>query len=204
MLLGGDELSNTQEGNNNPYCQDKRTYLVRTGTSMTGKQAFSGIHEKDDSASQGAPEFPAAFLFAGRKRTRRARADVLWCHPDGREMDYGDWANHDLRAFGVLLCGGGLCGLDTEGRKREDDTMLILFNAGGHDVTFALPAPETLLCTGAESPQGPWEFVSGMDMPAAGGDPPARGDGDFREGDRIADGRITVEAFSTAVLCAPR
>ncbi len=196
MLLGGDELSNTQEGNNNPYCQDNELTWYDWDLDDR-KRAFLAFTKKMAALRKAHPSFRRRFFLRGEMGEEGAR-DVFWWHPDGREMDHGDWANHGLRAFGVLLCGGGLHGLDAAGRKREDDTMLVLFNAGERDATFMLPAPETLFCAGTDSPQDPWEFVSGMDMPAASGDV------GFREGDRIENGRMLVEAFSTVALRSPR
>jgi len=34
----------------------------------------------------------------------------------------------------------------------------------------------------ADSSQGPWEFVAGMDMPVPAEEPPVSGNGDFHEG----------------------
>lgn len=196
MLLGGDELSNTQEGNNNPYCQDNELAWYDWDLDER-KRAFLDFTKKMVALRKAHPSFRRRFFLRGETNDEGAR-DVFWWHPEGREMGHDDWTDHGLRAFGVLLCGGGLHGLDAAGRKREDDTMLTLFNAGERAATFALPAPETLLCAGTDAPQGPWEFVSGMDMPAD-----SKGGG-FREGDRVEDGRILVEAFSTVVLRAPR
>ena len=196
MLLGGDELSNTQEGNNNPYCQDNELTWYDWNLDDR-KRAFLAFTRKMAALRKAHPSFRRRFFLRGETDDQGAR-DVFWWHPDGREMTRDDWTNHGLQAFGVLLCGGGLHGLDAAGRKREDDTMLVLFNAGSCDATFALPPPETLLCVGTDSPQGLWEFVCGMDMPGVSGDE------GFREGDRIADGRMLVEAFSTVALRLPR
>lgn len=41
LLYGGDEFANTQEGNNNPYCQDNDTTWIKWNRTETGRELFA-------------------------------------------------------------------------------------------------------------------------------------------------------------------
>jgi glycogen operon protein len=140
MLSGGTELSHTQHGNNNAYCQDNE---------------ISWYHWDLDQRQQDFLAFvrhTAAFRKAhGSFRRRRflsgepaedGRRDVIWWHPVGREMTTEDWHNPRLRVLGMLLDGTLLLETDPRGHPVRDDSLLVLFNAG-RPVRFVLPdAPD--------------------------------------------------------------
>lgn len=136
MILGGDELSRTRRGNNNPYCQDneitwydwelderEQNFLefVRTLT------AFRKEH----------PSFRRRH-FLDPADEEDGTGDVLWWHPEGREMTQDDWHDDNLRAFGYLLRGMDL-EPDPQGHPRRDDSFLVLMNQSDAPVEFELP-----------------------------------------------------------------
>lgn len=137
MILGGDELSRTQQGNNNAYCQDNEVSWYDWSLDVRQKRFLQFVKD----------------LIALRKahRTFRRRRfltgvaddvgikDAMWWHPKGREMTDHDWNGNGLRAFGLLLRGDRILGTDSMGRPLEDETLLLLFNASDKAVTFDLP-----------------------------------------------------------------
>ncbi len=147
MLLGGDELSRTQQGNNNAYCQDNELSWYHWDLDerqrrflefVRGVIAFRRSH----------PTFRRRHFLTGEPGPGGYK-DVIWVHPEGRAMTIEDWTSPRLQALGMLLHGDLLREVDSRGRRIRDDTLLVLCNAGGA-TRFVLPEP----------PQGRgWEVV---------------------------------------------
>ena len=138
MLLGGDELSRTQGGNNNAYCQDNDVswYDWRLGES---ERAFLAFVRR-------------AFAFRAKHRVLRRSTflsgevdadgcvDVVWWHPSGAAMRDEDWEAAGATAVGMLLCADALRRADpdpSEGGTHEA-SVLVLFG-GRHPEPFVLP-----------------------------------------------------------------
>jgi glycogen operon protein len=51
-----------------------------------------------------------------------------------------DWANPEMRCFGLRLAGDAVEEVDARGNRVVDDTLLILLNAHHEAVPFVLPA----------------------------------------------------------------
>ena len=117
MILAGDEMGNSQDGNNNAYAQDNPTGWL------------------DWSGAGGELEQVLRDLVAFRRQSGLSQDDYLkgegegpvacWLHPRGGPMAEGDWQDGDLRVFGLRL-------------DLAAGPLLFLFNAGG-DADFALP-----------------------------------------------------------------
>ena len=151
MILGGDEISRTQKGNNNAYCQDNEINWYDWDLDERRKEFLEFV--------KGVIAFRKAHDNFRRRRFLKGDIDeegvrdVLWWHPEGREMNNDDWTDSGLHAFGFLLRGDCIHSRDERGRDLLDGTFLILSNAGKADVAFALPHEP------AGSPTG-WEVVS--------------------------------------------
>ncbi len=177
MLLHGDEMGRTQQGNNNTYAQDSE---------------LSWVHW--DRADQPLVEFTAAVarLRAEHPTFRRKRFftgeqvrgsygekvdDIVWLHLDGRPMGDDEWDGGE-QAIGMFLNGNGIAGKDERGQRITDDHFLIYFNADG-DAEVTLP---------------PLEFAAGWDVVIdTGGDADADGSYD-------AEGTFTLTSRSLVVL----
>jgi glycogen operon protein len=140
MILGGDELSRTQRGNNNAYCQDSDVswYDWRLDDR---KKSFLEFVRLLVSFRQAHPAFRRRHFLSGKAMPGTSVKDVAWWHPDGREMNEGDWHNGELSTLGMMLSGLGLQEVDWRCRPITDDSFLILFNGGNKSVRFTLPEP---------------------------------------------------------------
>ncbi len=141
MILGGDELSRTQLGNNNAYCQDNEISWY-DWTTTPRQQSFFDFMRLLIDFRRAHPTFRRRHFLRGRHSEHSAH-DVTWWHPEGREMSGGDWHNGDLHAIGMLLSGEGLHEVDWRCRPITDDTFLILCNSGPRSARFTLPDPPT-------------------------------------------------------------
>lgn len=135
MILAGDEFGQTQDGNNNAYCQDNEiTWLnwEKADDSLT-RSAAAAIALRRDLEGFVDTNFGNADLSDG-KATR-------WHHPEGREMTEDDW--HD----------GGLRCLAKRITTASDCDILMIFNAGD-PAEFTLPDGEWVqrLDTSADDP----------------------------------------------------
>jgi glycogen operon protein len=140
MLLGGDEMGRTQQGNNNAYCQDNAVSwydwdpagmdadLLAFTTSCI---ALRGQH----------PVFRRRSFFQGRPIHEGSADDVDWLGPDGEELTHDDWVAGGTGVLGMYLNGGGIDEPDARGGQVSDDCFLLLFNASATDVAFLLPGP---------------------------------------------------------------
>jgi glycogen operon protein len=138
MLLGGDELSHTQNGNNNTYCQDNE--LTWLDWSLTPeKAAFLGFVKKVVRVWKGQPVFQRRHFFQGRSIRGTDIKDISWIAPDGHEMTDEAWAEGFTKCLGVRLAGDIIGEVDERGRDIVGDTLLVMLNAHWEAVPFALP-----------------------------------------------------------------
>jgi glycogen operon protein len=135
MLLGGDELCRTQEGNNNGYCQDNELSWYdwkladESGDMLKFVTRLIALREAH-------PVFRRSSFFVGTRAGELP--DVWWCRPDGRRMARRDWDSDDGQ-LGVFLNGEALRTPGRHGEVIKDDSFLLLFNANHELATFVLP-----------------------------------------------------------------
>ena len=138
MLSGGDEIGRTQRGNNNAYCQDSD--ISWTNWSLDGDaRAFFDFVRHLIALRRSQPVLRRRRFFLGRSIRGAAVKDVAWLDTDAREMTDAAWAAPQARRLGVLLAGDAIDEVDERGRQIRGDSLLILLNADGSPVDFALP-----------------------------------------------------------------
>jgi len=152
MLLQGDELSRTQHGNNNAYCQDNELSWVDWDLAPDALNLLEFTKEVIRLRKQH-PVFRRGKFFYGRRVRGAEVKDLTWFRPDGKEMTEEDWTNPLTRSFALRLDGEALDELDGHGQPLVDDTLLLMINAYWEPMSFVLPAHkaeltwETLLDT---------------------------------------------------------
>jgi len=136
MMLGGDELSRTQQGNNNAYCQDNEINWY--DWDLDEREAlFLEFVQQVIAFRKAHNSFRRHYFLTGQADEAGVK-DARWWHPGGREMMGEDWV-YDLHAFGLLLRGDRIRGTTERGEPLQDDTLLLLFNAREIPVLFLLP-----------------------------------------------------------------
>ena len=139
MLLAGDELGRTQEGNNNAYCQDSELSWVNWD--LAGSQAALLDFARDLAVLRREhPVFRRRRFFRGRPEGGDGLADIAWLTPSGQEMTDRDWSTPYARAMMVFLNGDAISEPGPRGEPVRDDSFLILLSAHHEPLTFTLPA----------------------------------------------------------------
>jgi glycogen operon protein len=129
MILAGDELGNSQDGNNNAYCQDNEI----------GWTDWAGLDDPFLDFCRQAVAFRKAHPVLRQERFltgetgEDGRIEIAWYRPDGGFMDDGAWNDDELRVLGVYLSKSA----NAPETETMDDLFLI-FNAGG-DCEFHVP-----------------------------------------------------------------
>eukprot|EP01117_Protostelium_nocturnum_P017862 TRINITY_DN734_c0_g1_i1.p1 TRINITY_DN734_c0_g1~~TRINITY_DN734_c0_g1_i1.p1 ORF type:complete len:1342 (-),score=550.59 TRINITY_DN734_c0_g1_i1:151-4176(-) len=138
MLLGGDELSMTQGGNNNTYCQDNDiTHFNWKNTEDSDHQDFLDFVEKMISIRHTQKVLQRRRHFQGR--TRKGVKDITWYLPDGREPHSNDWHNPGEQCLGYIMDGNAINEVSERGTRIVGDTLLILINGSFNNVEFKIP-----------------------------------------------------------------
>jgi glycogen operon protein len=138
MLLGGDELGRTQQGNNNAYCQDGELSWFHWPPSETGRRLMA-YTRRLIALKQANPVFHRRMFFQGRRIQGSAVKDLAWFGPDGHEMTDEEWQNSLSRGLGLRLAGDAIEEVDDMGEPIVGDTFLVLLNAHHEPVSFVLP-----------------------------------------------------------------
>ena len=115
MLLAGDEIRRTQQGNNNAYCQDNELSWVdwELGERADGLLEFTRRLLRLRAEH---PVFRRSAFLTGEEHRGSGAPDVWWFRPDGRRMSQADWARGDAFALGAFLNGAEIPTQTAEGR----------------------------------------------------------------------------------------
>ncbi|MGK7223365.1 glycogen debranching protein GlgX [Kocuria flava] len=142
MVLHGDELGRTQDGNNNTYCQDNELSWIDWET-MDGPltefvAAVTQLRHQH-------PTFRRSNFFDGRPvemdedDAGRPMPDIAWLNTDGSPMKPADWDEPLSRSLGMWLNGHGIAGVDMRGRPITDVNFIVYFNSNPEPVKYKLP-----------------------------------------------------------------
>ncbi len=107
MLLAGDEMGRTQQGNNNAYCQDNEiTWLDWSPEAVDDE--LSAFVRSMISFSLAHPLFRRRHFFQGRAVKGADVRDIVWFEPSGAEMSDQAWEHDHARCLGVRYAGAAL------------------------------------------------------------------------------------------------
>ncbi|HEY4703891.1 MAG TPA: glycogen debranching enzyme, partial [Streptosporangiaceae bacterium] len=132
MLLGGDELGRTQQGNNNAYCQDNEIAWLDWSQPDKELQDFT---TRLVTLRKQHPVFRRRRFLAGAEAS-----ELQWFTPQGTGMTSGDWSDSGALAIGLYLDGSDDPDHAADGTPLLDDDFLVLVNAWWEPLEFVLPA----------------------------------------------------------------
>lgn len=132
MILAGDELGRTQQGNNNAYCQDNElNWLNWDDNSLYAQElkpflaSLTALRKKYSMLSH------HSFIHKGDKK---CTVDITWFHPSGFEMKKDDWHSNNAATLGYLI----------QEKNQNSPALLCLFHAGTEAIEFQLPEIESI------------------------------------------------------------
>jgi isoamylase len=135
MLLAGDEICRTQNGNNNAYCQDNPIGWI-DWNSTPDDQAMVEFVSALVAMRKRHAAFRRATFFHGRPIRGTTVKDIVWLAPRGTEMTERDWNDPNSHALGMFLSGEAIEDDDERGRPIADDNFLLLLNNSDKTVIF--------------------------------------------------------------------
>jgi glycogen operon protein len=138
MLLGGDEISRSQGGNNNGWCQDNEISWFSWDIDDAARRQLA-FTQRLIALRRAHPVFHRRDFLSGRDLSGSGLPDAWWFRPDGRRMTGHDWGS-GAHCLGLFLNGEGLTAPGEEGERVEDDSFLLLFNGSGEPCRFTIPA----------------------------------------------------------------
>jgi isoamylase len=138
MLLAGDEMGRTQQGNNNAYCQDNEISWLDWRLAETEENLLA-FTEAVASLRREHPVFRRRRFFRGRRGPDDELSDITWLTPSGQEMAQEDWQTGYAQALAALLNGEAISEPDPRGGKIVDAKFLLLFNSHREPIMFTLP-----------------------------------------------------------------
>ena len=123
MLAAGDELGHSQQGNNNPYCQDNAI------TWIDWSQADPALIDFCAALIRLRRELlPLGEHWHDDARDADGNDGLRWLRPDGEPLQGEHWHDHASRSIGLRI-----------GRSGPARPLLLLINAGPQPVDWLLP-----------------------------------------------------------------
>jgi isoamylase len=133
MLLGGDEMGRTQQGNNNAYCQDNQITWYDWDAADQDLLTFT---TQLVALRKAHPVFRRQRFLAGAA----AATEIDWYTPAGTAMTGTDWSDPSALAIAIYLDGSDEPDRAADGSPLLDDDFLILVNAWWQPLDFTIPA----------------------------------------------------------------
>ena len=137
LLLAGDELSRTQQGNNNAYCQDNEINWLNW--SLTSEQQQFLDFVKQLIALRKSENLLRLRQFVHASDAGDNPVQINWTSPSGEEMQESQWTETFARCVGLVLTD-----------QAAAECLFIVFNSSRENVEFAFPVA---------SPQQRWRCV---------------------------------------------
>jgi glycogen operon protein len=138
MLLSGDEIGRSQQGNNNAYCQDNERTWLNWDLTESNEALLDFVRQLIYFRRQH-PAFRRRKWFQGRSIRGSEIGDLSWYNPDGGEMTEDQWNAGFAKAVGIFLNGDAIATAGKWGERVMDDSFLLFFNAHYEMLEFTIP-----------------------------------------------------------------
>ena len=139
MLVAGDELGKTQNGNNNAYCPDNEISWINWQN--TDKELLD-FTKKLTQFQHAHPVFCRRRWFKGKPIHGSGVEDIAWFLPNGDIMNDENWSHDFAKSLGVFLNGKAIPSDGPKGERIIDNNFYIVFNAYDGELPYALPPEE--------------------------------------------------------------
>jgi glycogen operon protein len=139
MICGSDELSRTQQGNNNAYCQDNEISWYHWDLTPEKRDFLEFVRYVIQLKRQN-PVLRRRKFFQGRPLRGLGVKDVSWYGSNGKELPDEAWNAPSMRGLGVRLAGEMADEYDEQGNPVVGQTLFFALNAHHEAVTFQLPS----------------------------------------------------------------
>jgi glycogen operon protein len=134
MILAGDEIGNSQGGNNNAYCQDNETGWIDWDAA---DQDFLAFARELIAFRKAHPILRQNRFLHAQERALDGMEDLFWWRADGQPMTQADWDDGNSR----VLCAELRMASGKPVYGEREDAIFLAFNASHEDVTVMLPEP---------------------------------------------------------------
>jgi glycogen operon protein len=136
MVLSGDEIGHTQQGNNNAYCQDNEISWLDWDDSDEDLRRFT---QRLIALRREHPSLHRQRFFSGQLGRGHKRQDIAWFRRDGKEMTNRHWTSGERQSLGMLLNGEMIRDRGPRGERIVDDTLLVLLHSHHEDTRWQMP-----------------------------------------------------------------
>jgi glycogen operon protein len=152
MLAAGDEFGHTQQGNNNPYCQDNPISWLDWSRIDAELLAFT-----TRLLALRRQALPLAGRWYEGATDSLGLHDLAWIRTDGSELHGEEWRAPNGRVFGCLIGRPG----------RAKAPLMMLINGDAQDAAFTLPGGvwEVVLDSSHPRGEGGWHGQGGVAFP---------------------------------------
>ncbi len=157
MVLAGDELGHTQDGNNNAYAQDNALTWINWARADTDLAAFVA---RLTALRRAHPVLRQKRFLHSQLRSADGLPDVIWRRRDGATPEPGDWHDHSFRTLGAELR------MAAHGPDTNDALFVVINGAGPTRMTMPKTAPDWWLVLDTTRPNAaPEKALSSLDLP---------------------------------------
>ena len=138
MISGGDELSRTQNGNNNGYCQDSELSWYHWDLDDRRKE-FLDFAQRVNRYRKAHPNFHRYAFYDPDPDAIHPDKNIVWFRADGKRMEAKDWEDGGwMRTLGMFLNGMAPEIRNSAGQCAQDKDFLLLLNAHHEPVAFRI------------------------------------------------------------------
>lgn len=141
MLLAGDEIGRSQQGNDNAYCQDNEISWIDWSL-LDDEEALAlrGFVRRLIGLRQEHMAFRRRHFFQGRAIPGTDVKDIVWLTAEGREYGAEDWSAPEARFLSYVVSGDAdHMHASASGEPEPDDSFLVILNAGAEALAYPLP-----------------------------------------------------------------
>ncbi|SPH25031.1 Glycogen operon protein GlgX [Defluviimonas aquaemixtae] len=133
MILGGDEIGNSQGGNNNAYCQDNETSWIDWSAA---DWPFFEFTRQMIAFRKAHPILRQKRFLHSRERAADGIEDLFWWREDGEPMGEADWTDPNRK----ILCAEMRTASGTPAYAALETAVFAVFNAGPR-AQVVMPTP---------------------------------------------------------------
>ncbi len=138
MMVMGDEMARSQNGNNNAYCQDNELSWMNWQLQKENSDLLDFTRELLYFRAKH-PVFHRRNWFQERSIHGAQARDIGWFDAAGIEISDQDWSTGSSRTIALFLNGEGINTVGPKGERIIDESFLLLFNTDDRTIEFALP-----------------------------------------------------------------